>query len=1244
MPKDAFSWLHLTDFHYGLKGQDCLWPTLREPFLESLGRLHERCGPWDVVFFTGDLVQSGSAEQFAEMQAQVLEPLWQRLTELGSGDAVLLAVPGNHDLVRPGADGDDPALDNLLDESGFSRIEDKFWGQPTGGYRKVVDRAFEHYSAWWSKVPRRAGSVKDGILPGDFSATIACGGRRIGVIGLNTAFLQLAGGDYTGRLCWSPHQIKAVCGEKGVDDWSRQHDVSLLLSHHGPDWLTEQAREDGAREIAPAKRFAVHLFGHQHESHIEYIQYGGSSHAVRRCQSNSLFGMEKVGDPPKMQRAHGYMAGRIEFTDDQAALRLWPCIAIQGKDGWRYAPDHQGASLVESGDDGTQPQAVFARPGAAKRPAVQDKGPQAAEPEDVVADRASPQAAPLDEFPMYVGLRPYRRKDAPYFFGREAEVGEYLKAIASVEHQTLLLKGWSGVGKSSLMFAGVLPRLPGTPVSKPRNYLYLTPGADPFLSLAQAINQRRTSSQRVPQAEVSRCADRLGKSPEAFVRALEEDIVSTHKRVLYIDQLEELLIETHSAESHSADKSTRRKLAFVKSLKCFLDHDPRRNFLVASIREDYAGKMNDEAWAPLTVLFERGMVRWLRLPEHEATIDQIVAGPCQRAGFAVEPQLLAALRADIKGLKGWPPLLSACLEDMVNLVRASPSAMAERRLTLDHYQRVGGLSGIVLRRVQYTESALSREARHLLPELFERLVRIDHATGNPTKDRFILSTLPPALRAVADLLLSEEHRLLADEGKVEFIHDALFDGWPRLQNWISANREQLLDNIDFKARAEIWNKLRRPTRKLARDDDLMPSFGESRAKALMASDANVKAWAEASAHDELYKHLGRTMADPDIWRLPRLVSTGTRLDEESVKKLGPEFAPFYYALCPDALPKPASEDKPAGAPTDSSAEGALTDHFAASQQAQPQSAQSGLGYFEASHLELTAGRRAQFRVQHYAALGGNVHVLKRLHDLGADLDLSSNDFQKPLVLAAFNGSLEAVHYLLSISPDPAASVVTKSKLYQRHSVHQGVFSGDPEVVKALLETLPPGCPYDTPDDEGWTPLLIAAYLGNCEVARQLLAFKGADLGATVTEGYGVMQVAIGHRRWPFVRMLMDTEHAARLSVDGGRDEHHFEAPLCRLIYAWDGAMDEADRAEIEAIFQALIDQGADPSLRVGEHAQPLLSVAAGRGAEPLMAMLMPLVDVNAADAQGWTALNHALGNRHEACALRLLDQLDEEPV
>ena len=119
MPTESFSWLHLTDFHYGLKGQGHLWPTLRAPFLDSLTALHAQCGPWDAVLFTGDLVQAGKSDEFAKFQAEVLEPLWQKLQELGSGKAVLLAVPGNHDLFRPNAFEDNAAADCLLRKGGF---------------------------------------------------------------------------------------------------------------------------------------------------------------------------------------------------------------------------------------------------------------------------------------------------------------------------------------------------------------------------------------------------------------------------------------------------------------------------------------------------------------------------------------------------------------------------------------------------------------------------------------------------------------------------------------------------------------------------------------------------------------------------------------------------------------------------------------------------------------------------------------------------------------------------------------------------------------------------------------------------------------------------------------------------------------------------------------------------------------------------------------------------------------------
>src|SRR5450432_3874129 len=99
----TFNWLHLTDLHFGLGGQAPLWPNVRDVFLNDLARLHDRCGPWNAVFFTGDLVQKGDDQEFKQLEDRVLEPIWEKLSTLGSKDAALFTVPGNHDLLRPNA-------------------------------------------------------------------------------------------------------------------------------------------------------------------------------------------------------------------------------------------------------------------------------------------------------------------------------------------------------------------------------------------------------------------------------------------------------------------------------------------------------------------------------------------------------------------------------------------------------------------------------------------------------------------------------------------------------------------------------------------------------------------------------------------------------------------------------------------------------------------------------------------------------------------------------------------------------------------------------------------------------------------------------------------------------------------------------------------------------------------------------------------------------------------------------------
>jgi formylglycine-generating enzyme required for sulfatase activity len=68
------------------------------------------------------------------------------------------------------------------------------------------------------------------------------------------------------------------------------------------------------------------------------------------------------------------------------------------------------------------------------------------------------QAAPVSPSP-YVGLRPFRREDARLFYGRSREIFDLCHKLNHRASRLLLLDGYSGTGKSSLLQAGLIPRM-----------------------------------------------------------------------------------------------------------------------------------------------------------------------------------------------------------------------------------------------------------------------------------------------------------------------------------------------------------------------------------------------------------------------------------------------------------------------------------------------------------------------------------------------------------------------------------------------------------------------------------------------------------------------------------------------------------------------------------------------------------------------------------------------------------------
>lgn len=300
-----FNIIHISDLHMGMSGQKWMWPTFKTIFFNDLRNQYEKTGPWDLVIFSGDLTQSAHADEYAALTAALTE-LWDLFNALGCSPK-LFVVPGNHDLQRLAqSDAHAIVLGNWWDTP---EIHGDFWQDAASPYRSAVSEAFAAYTTWTknlagTKISLIADEV--GLLPGDVSARLEKDGITLGLVGLNSAWLQLNNRNGSEKLNVHAHQLLNVTGSD-PDGWVSSNTFNLLVTHHPTTWLHPKAVEHWNSEIYVNTRFGAHLFGHMHESVTGQVNFNGGVSKLA-IQAPSIFGLETLGDGS--ERNHGYACGR----------------------------------------------------------------------------------------------------------------------------------------------------------------------------------------------------------------------------------------------------------------------------------------------------------------------------------------------------------------------------------------------------------------------------------------------------------------------------------------------------------------------------------------------------------------------------------------------------------------------------------------------------------------------------------------------------------------------------------------------------------------------------------------------------------------------------------------------------------------------------------------------------------------------------------------------------------------------
>lgn len=307
-------WLHFSDLHIGCSKYEWLWPSIKTCFYEDLKKQHSSSGPWDLVIFTGDLTFSGT--EFKELDS-VFTEIWECFRTLGSNPS-LVFVPGNHDLVRPEPfNAIAKALGNWNKDADLRKF---FWSTSENEYRHYIDAEFANFRNWSVTTEIPLVKAKLGILPGDLAASLELNGCSLGIVGLNTSFLQFNDNIDIGQLSIHVMQFNNLLDSDSYN-WLNKHDFNILLTHHSIEWFDNESKEMFLSSIFPPNSFSAHFCGHMHESTSTHTSESGSSPRLT-LKAPSLFGPDKWAN--FHDRIHGYSAGKFYINGESKGIRQWP--------------------------------------------------------------------------------------------------------------------------------------------------------------------------------------------------------------------------------------------------------------------------------------------------------------------------------------------------------------------------------------------------------------------------------------------------------------------------------------------------------------------------------------------------------------------------------------------------------------------------------------------------------------------------------------------------------------------------------------------------------------------------------------------------------------------------------------------------------------------------------------------------------------------------------------------------------
>ncbi|MBN3939850.1 trypsin-like peptidase domain-containing protein [Nostoc sp. NMS9] len=369
----------------------------------------------------------------------------------------------------------------------------------------------------------------------------------------------------------------------------------------------------------------------------------------------------------------------------------------------------------------------------------------------------------------YRGLFPFREADTRFFFGRDIFTQ---KLVDTVQKQSLVaVIGSSGSGKSSVVFAGLIPHL-----RQQGNWLIesFRPKTHPVDELTAVIVRLREPKETKIQQDIDARklagALREGELGHTFLsQVLSEN--EDNRLLLVVDQLEELY--TSCSDVKERQLFLNQLLEAAKLVQNFT--------LLLTLRADFLGyALSDRRFADALQNADLKLA-----PMNREELQQAIARPANKQGVRLEEGLAERILRAVADSPGNLPLLEFTLTQLW-------AKQQNRQMTHAAYEVIGGVEKSLANHAEAEFTRLNPEEQQQAQQIFVQLVR----PGEGTEDTRRLATKNEVgdnnwdlVRRLADARLVVTGRdETAGKETVEIVHETLIREWGRLHVWMESDR------------------------------------------------------------------------------------------------------------------------------------------------------------------------------------------------------------------------------------------------------------------------------------------------------------------------------------------------------------------------------------------------------------------------------------------------------------------------